>query len=67
MITLEDQIKEARRELALRKRVYPKWVRRGDMTEGQATYYITVMETIVATLTRLDVEQRQMSLFGATQ
>jgi hypothetical protein len=36
----------------------------GTLDEGQAKYQIRVMEEIVRTLTRLDVEQRQLSLFG---
>ena len=54
MIILAEQVAEARRELALRKRLYPKWVKRGDMIEGQAEYYVKAMEAIVATLTRLN-------------
>ena len=64
MITLEDQLKEARRELALRKRCYPGWVQRGTMTEGQVAYYLAAMEAIVHTLARLDMEQRQLPLFA---
>jgi hypothetical protein len=63
MMTLADQITEARRELALRKVAYPKQVRRGTMTEGQAVYHLAAMEAIVETLTRLEVERRQLSLF----
>ena len=63
MITLEDQVKEAQRELALRKKLYPKWVRRGDLTEGEAIYSLTAMAAIVETLSRLDLEQRQLPLF----
>jgi hypothetical protein len=63
MMTLEDQVKEARRELALRKVVYPKQVARGTLTEGQAAYHLAAMAAIVATLTRLEVESRQLPLF----
>jgi hypothetical protein len=66
MIPLDEQRKEARRELALRKRCYPGWVQRGTMTEGQAAYYLEAMEAIVQTLARLDAEQRQLSLFEAS-
>ena len=65
MISLADQIKEARSELALRKKLYPKWVKRGDLTKGEAVYFIKVQEAIVQTLTRLDLEQRQLPLFQA--
>ena len=63
MITLQDMVKEAQRELALRKQVYPKWVTAARMSEGQATWHLAVMEEIVKTLTRLEIEQRQLSLF----
>jgi hypothetical protein len=65
VITLQDQIVEARRELALRKHQYPGWVKRKMLTEGEAVYYLKVQEAIVQTLTRLDLEQRQLPLFGA--
>jgi hypothetical protein len=64
MISLADQLAEARRELALRKKLYPKWVRRGDLTEGEAVYFIKVQEAIVQTLARLEAEQRQLPLFA---
>jgi hypothetical protein len=63
MISLTDQITEAQRELALRKRLYPSWVKRGTLTDGEAVYYLKVMQAIVQTLTRLDLEQRQLPLF----
>jgi hypothetical protein len=67
MISLADQIAEAQRELALRKRLYPGWIKRGTLTEGQATYYLAAMQAIVQTLRQLDMDQRQLPLFGATE
>jgi hypothetical protein len=64
MVTLAEQIAEAQRELALRKRLYPAWVRTGKLDAGEGTHQIRCMEEIVRTLMRLDAEQRQMSLFG---
>ena len=63
MITLDEQLKEAKRELALRRQCYPGFVKRRTMTEGQAAYYLAAMEAIVQTLARLEVEQRQLPLF----
>jgi hypothetical protein len=63
MISLADQIKEAQREVAVRKMRYPHWVKRGDLTEGEAVYFIKAMDAIVQTLTRLEQEQRQLPLF----
>jgi hypothetical protein len=67
MISLADQLAEAQHELALRKRCYPQWVKRGTLDAGDATYQITVMEQIVRTLMQLDAAQRQLSLFGETR
>ena len=66
MISLADQIAEARREVALRKRLYPGWVKRGTLTEGEATYYLKAMEAIVQTLIQLDMDQRQLPLFQSS-
>jgi hypothetical protein len=63
VITLADQLKEAQRELALRRRAYPGFVERGRMTQGQADYHLAAMEAIVQTLARLETETRQPSLF----
>ena len=65
MISLAEQIAEAQRELALRKKCYPAWVKSGKLDAGAAKYQILVQEAIVRTLMRLDAEQRQLSLFGA--
>jgi len=65
MITLAEQIAEAPRELALRRQCYPGWVKAGKLDAGDAYYQLQAMEAIVRTLQRLDVEQRQLSLFGS--
>ena len=67
MIPLAEQIAEAQRELALRRKCYPAWVKSGKLDEGEAKYQICVMEEIVRTLMRLDAEQRQLSLFGSRE
>jgi hypothetical protein len=64
MITLEDQIVEAQRELALRRRCYPAWVKAGKLTQDEASHQLAAMAAIVRTLMRLDAEQRQLSLFA---
>jgi hypothetical protein len=65
MITLQEQILEAQRELTLRKKCSPQWIKAGKLDEGQAKWQILVQTEIVKTLMRLDAEQRQLSLFGA--
>jgi hypothetical protein len=42
-------------------------VKSGKLTAGDATYQLKTMEAIVATLQRLDTEQRQLGLFGDSQ
>ena len=66
MITLDEQIAEANRELALRRASYPGLVEAGRLSEEQARYQIRCMWAIVTTLRRLEVEQRQLSFFGET-
>ena len=63
MITLTEQIAEAQRELALRRKCYPQWVRSGKLDMTTAHYQLQAMEAIVKTLMRLDAAQRQLSLF----
>ena len=63
-ISLTEQIAEAQRELALRKQVYPKLVKRGKLDAGEAQYQLRVMHAIARTLLRLDAEQRQLPLFS---
>ena len=63
MITLDEQIVEAQRELALRKQCYPQWVKSGKLHAGDAKYQILCMEAIVKTLMQLDAAQRQLCLF----
>jgi len=64
MITLAEQIAEAQRELALRRKCYPQWIKSGKLDAGDAKYQILVQEEIVRTLMRLDAEQRQLPLFA---
>jgi hypothetical protein len=65
MISLAEQIAEAHRELAVRKKCYPQWIKSGKLDAGEAKYQILVQEEIVRTLMRLDAEARQLSLFGS--
>ena len=65
MITLTEQIAEARRELALRRACYPQWVKQGKLDMTTAHDQLQAQEAIVKTLERLEVDQRQLSLFGA--
>ncbi len=45
--TDEMKLKVAKRELTMRKKVYPGWVRLGRMKQNQADYEIAGMQAIV--------------------
>lgn len=53
VVSLSDQIKCAKRELRLRERVYPNWVRKGRMTRETADHELAGMQAIVASLEAL--------------
>lgn len=52
-MTLPDQLSAARRELALRRRVYPNWIRANRMSTEKAKHEIEAMEAIVQTLEKV--------------
>lgn len=51
-MTLRDQLASAKRELALRRSTYPRWVRENRMPREKADREIEAMAAIVATLQR---------------
>ena len=51
--TLEAQITCVRRELAMRKNVYPKWVQSGRMKAEAADHEIQCMQAVHDTLSEL--------------
>jgi hypothetical protein len=54
MITLADEIACIRRELAMRRRVYPNWVKTGRMKPAEADTELARMQAV---LTRLETLQ----------
>lgn len=48
--TIDDQIACVEREIALRRRVYPRWIANKRMTERTARYEIDVMTEVLNTL-----------------
>ena len=62
MTTLDDQIRCIARELALRKRVYPRLLTQGTMTQDQAAHEIRTMQSVLATLQALARAPRQETL-----
>ena len=53
MKPLFDQLAAVTRELELRRRVYPKWMQEGRISEAKARHEIDCFEAAVATLQKL--------------
>ena len=53
MISLDKQIHSVQREIRMRKRVYPKWVKAGQLDQAKADYEIAAMEAVLVTLISL--------------
>ncbi len=49
-IPLSEQIKEVKREIALRNSAYPKFVSGGRMTQDAADKHLAIMRAALATL-----------------
>ena len=64
-ISLADQIKAVKREIALRKSAYPKWVANGRMKQDVADREIAVMEAVLETLE--DWDQSQILTYQGTK
>jgi hypothetical protein len=47
VVTTKDKLRCVQRELAMRKRCYPRWVDENKMSEGKKELELTVMEAIV--------------------
>ncbi|GIK83052.1 MAG: hypothetical protein BroJett024_41570 [Alphaproteobacteria bacterium] len=62
-VALADQIACVRRELAMRQRVYPRWVSAGKMTQADSDREITTMIAVLATLQEVQ-RQREPGLFA---
>ena len=57
-IKISEQIACVRREIAMRRRVYPRWIESGKMTQAKADREIAVMEAVLATLEKLSEHER---------
>jgi hypothetical protein len=51
-IDLDAQIAAVNREIAMRKRVYPRWIETGRMKQAEADHQIAAMQAVLATLMR---------------
>ena len=57
VVTIEEQIACAERELGFRQRLYPRWLKAGKITEAAAKEEIERMSAILVTLRRVQVGQ----------
>lgn len=65
--TLKQQISAVHDEIAMRRRVYARWVKEGRMGQAAANERIAVMEAVLRTLSELvprpDAPAQQAALF----
>ncbi len=61
-IALEDQIKCVRREIAMRERVYPRWVDSGKMTPVAMARELDTMRAVLITLESMPKDRPELPL-----
>ncbi len=49
-ITIDEQIAEVRREIAMRRKVYPKWIEASSLPKVKADFQILAMEAVLISL-----------------
>jgi hypothetical protein len=64
--TIKEIISELRRELAMRRRVFPDWVRSGRLKQIDADRRIELMEAAISFIEDNDKPDQQ-SLFGVAE
>jgi len=57
---LADQIAELKRELVLRRRVYPRWVEQGRLSYPLSTHRMGAIQAAVETLEKLQLQENPM-------
>lgn len=64
LFSAEDKLKEAKRELAMRKHKYPGWVAAGTLEKDKADRQIAVQEAIVEDYEQeVENERAQLRMF----
>lgn len=58
MFTMDDKKKAVERELAYRRRVYPRLIASGKMTDGFAATQIAIFEAILADYEKAEQSER---------
>ena len=49
-ITIDEQIAEVKREIAMRNKVYPRWIESGSLPKQKADFQILAMEAVLISL-----------------
>ena len=57
---ISEQIKCIKREIGMRKRVYPRWVENGNMTKEKAEHELAAMSAVLETLQSLEPASEDM-------
>lgn len=52
-VTLDEQLREVRREIALRERVYPGWIEKGKVSQMKADRHLFLMRAVGDTIAGL--------------
>jgi hypothetical protein len=60
--SLADQIAELKRELALRRRVYPRWVENGKLSYPLSTHRMGAMQAAIETLERSQYDMHKHAI-----
>jgi hypothetical protein len=58
VIQLPEQLAAIKREIAMRRGVYPKWVASGRMKQAKADHELAAMEAVLETLERLSAAEK---------
>ena len=61
-MSAHEKMKVAERELALRRRVYPRWIHAGKLTVRDARYEIEAMAEIVEDYRKIHMDQEKEGL-----
>ena len=61
-ISVREQLSCVEREIVMRKRVYPNWVRAGKMSQAKADAELMTMRAVALTLRALPGSGAQVSL-----
>ena len=68
-ISLKNEIEELEREVSMRQRVYPEWIRTGKIRSDEANYRIKVLISAIKRLKLIEkmLYAKQLCLFTPTE